>query len=60
MDFGLPAAIDIVDDSVRVSAWPRSGSVFPVGTTEVRFTATDGSGNVATHAVPLVVGQLGH
>jgi uncharacterized delta-60 repeat protein len=41
-------ATDDTDASPRFSCAPPSGSVFAIGTTVVRCTATDSSGNVAT------------
>lgn len=40
-----PTATDIVDPSPGVDCTPSSGWQFPVGTTPVTCTATDGSGN---------------
>ena len=40
-----PAATDLVSGSVSVVGTPESGSVFPVGTTAVTWTATDAAGN---------------
>jgi HYR domain len=42
------AATDTVDASPAVICSPPSGSVFAIGTTTVRCTATDASGNAAT------------
>lgn len=41
-------ATDNCDESVTVVSVPESGSLFPVGTTAVIYTATDGSGNEST------------
>jgi hypothetical protein len=46
--YATPAASDIVDASPTVGCAPASGSSFPVGTTSVTCTATDGSGNSAS------------
>ncbi len=46
--FGLPAASDNCDPAPSVVANPPSGSAFPVGSTTVTLTATDGSGNSGT------------
>ena len=48
VNYDLPAATDIADDSVAVSCTPASGTVFGEGTTEVACTATDDSGNSAS------------
>jgi sugar lactone lactonase YvrE len=45
--FTLPTATDLVDGNVSVTAEPASGSLFPVGTTTVNFTASDSRSNVA-------------
>lgn len=43
-----PTATDVVDGSPSVGCSPASGTTFPVGTTTVTCTATDGSGNSAS------------
>jgi alpha-tubulin suppressor-like RCC1 family protein len=43
-----PTATDLCSSFVSVTCVPRSGRVFPIGTTSVRCTATDVSGNVAS------------
>jgi hypothetical protein len=43
-----PTASDIVDPNPGVSCTPASGSVVPVGYTEISCTATDASGNSVT------------
>ena len=40
-----PTASDIVDGTVTVNCAPASGSTFPIATTTVNCTATDGPGN---------------
>ncbi len=45
--FILPAATDLVDGNVAVTAEPVSGALFPVGVTTVNLTARDTRGNVA-------------
>ena len=42
------SAADLVDGAVAPSCSPASGSLFPVGTTSVSCTATDGAGNQAS------------
>jgi hypothetical protein len=41
-------ARDAVDDPVPVACTPRSGTRFKISRTQVRCTATDTSGNIAT------------
>ena len=55
VDYGLPTATDIVDASPGVACAPASGSLFPVGTTTVTCTATDGSGNQAQGTFDITV-----
>ena len=43
--FFAPKATDLCSTFVKVSSIPRSGTVFPIGTTTVRSRATDASGN---------------
>lgn len=45
VNFNLPTATDNCTQNVSVVAVPASGSVFPLGTSEVNITATDASGN---------------
>ena len=45
VNFNLPTATDNCTQNVTVVALPASGSVFPLGTSEVNITATDASGN---------------
>jgi hypothetical protein len=56
--YPMPTASDIVDPAPRVACAPASGSVFPVGTTTVRCSATDDSGNAATAQFSVTVGRL--
>jgi hypothetical protein len=53
-----PTASDIVDSSPHVACAPASGSVFPVGTTTVRCSATDASGNASTAQFSVTVGRM--
>jgi hypothetical protein len=43
-----PEAADLCSGPVSVSCVPASGSLFPIGTTVVRCTAADASGNAAS------------
>jgi alpha-tubulin suppressor-like RCC1 family protein len=43
-----PTATDLCSSFVSVTCVPRSGRVFPIGTTSVRCTAIDVSGNAAS------------
>ncbi len=52
------SAIDIVSTSVLVSCIPASGSIFPVGTTAVTCSATDGAGNTASGIFTVTVNLL--
>jgi hypothetical protein len=56
--YQMPTASDIVDPAPRVACAPSSGSVFPVGTTTVRCSATDASGNASTAQFSVSVGRL--
>jgi hypothetical protein len=47
------------DDRATITCTPVSGSQFPVGTTAVTCTATDGSGNTANASFPVVVSAPG-
>jgi sugar lactone lactonase YvrE len=58
VSFPLPVATDLVDGVVPVIAVPASGSLFPVGVTTVRFSATDTRGNMATASLTLTVTPL--
>jgi len=48
VDLGTPSADDFVSGIASVTSSIPSGSTFPIGVTVVTWTATDGSGNVAT------------
>lgn len=50
-----PTAIDNVDRSVRVICDHKSGSTFPIGTTTVKYTATDKAGNTTTGSFTVTV-----
>ena len=56
--YRMPTASDIVDPDPRVACAPASGSVFPVGSTAVRCSATDASGNTSTAQFWVSVGRL--
>jgi beta-lactamase superfamily II metal-dependent hydrolase/predicted extracellular nuclease len=49
------SALDLVDGSVASSCAPPSGFGFPVGTTPVNCTATDGHGNAGTGSFSVTV-----
>jgi HYR domain-containing protein len=51
----MPTAVDNVDGPVPVTCNPASGSDFAVGSTTVRCTASDSSGNVATGSFTVLV-----
>lgn len=46
--FPLPVAYDMVDGSVTVTSSHNPGTVFPLGVTNVTFTAADRAGNKST------------
>jgi hypothetical protein len=46
--YGAATATDLVDGSITPECTPASGSIFPLGTTEVTCTATDAAENTAT------------
>jgi HYR domain-containing protein len=50
-----PTAADTVDPNASVSCTPASGSVVPVGYTEIRCTASDASGNSVTKTFGVTV-----
>src|SRR5204862_3250487 len=50
-----PSSTDNVDGSEAVVCDPPSGSVFPLGTTTVRCSATDASRNAATGTFTVTV-----
>jgi uncharacterized repeat protein (TIGR03803 family) len=55
-----PLAVDTCDANPLINCAPISGSVFPIGTTEVHCTASDASGNTATcNFTVTVVGARG-
>jgi hypothetical protein len=45
VSYALPTATDVVDPTASVTCTPASGSVVPVGYTDIRCVATDASGN---------------
>jgi sugar lactone lactonase YvrE len=47
VNYATPTAMDVVDGNVQVIADRAPGSLFPVGTTTVKFTAADSRGNTA-------------
>jgi uncharacterized repeat protein (TIGR03803 family) len=49
------SAVDSCDPSPVLASVPPSGSLFPIGATEVDSTATDASGNVASCAFTVTV-----
>ncbi|MEW6225669.1 MAG: HYR domain-containing protein [Chloroflexota bacterium] len=53
-----PVATDDTDPSPVVACDPASGSSFPLGTSTVRCTATDASGNAASATFQVTVWQL--
>jgi hypothetical protein len=55
VSFPTPVATDVVDPSPGVSCAPASASSFPLGTTRVTCTATDGSGNHARASFDVTV-----
>jgi hypothetical protein len=48
-------ATDLVDASVEVACTPVSGSIFPLGSTQVDCTATDDAGNVGNGTFHVIV-----
>jgi HYR domain len=48
-------ATDLVDGALPASCTPASGSTFPVGTTGVTCSATDGHGNTGTNSFAVTV-----
>jgi hypothetical protein len=56
--YSKPTASDVVDPSPRVACAPASGSIFPVGTTTVRCSATDASGNASSAQFSITVGRM--
>jgi HYR domain-containing protein len=55
ISYALPTATDVVDPNASVSCTPASGSVVPVGYTDVDCTATDASGNSVTWSFGVAV-----
>lgn len=53
--YTAPIAKDAVDPKVTVNCLPKSGSSFPSGSTLVRCTAEDRSGNIATSSFEVIV-----
>jgi hypothetical protein len=53
--YQLPTAVDNVDGAVPVNCTPRSGSLFRIGRTTVKCTATDSSANTATASFRVTV-----
>jgi hypothetical protein len=53
--YALPAALDAVDPAPAVACLPSPGTWIPVGTTTIVCTATDGTGNAASAAIPLTL-----
>ena len=50
-----PQAIDNIDELITPSCNYSSGSVFPIGTTEVTCTATDSAGNTSTNSFNVTI-----
>lgn len=59
VSFSTLHANDAVNGAVPVKCKPRSGALFPVGTTRVSCTATDTSGNVANAGFTVTVNNPG-
>jgi hypothetical protein len=55
VSWSAPTANDSVSGRLDVTCSPGSGSTFPVGTTTVRCTATDGAGNAASASFVVTV-----
>lgn len=53
--YEVPTATDNVDPEVAVSCAPPSGSVFPLGSTDVMCSANDAAGNVGEAAFRVTV-----
>jgi hypothetical protein len=53
--FALPTATDLVDASVSITCSASSGNMFPLGVTDVKCSAIDDSGNVATGVMSVTV-----
>ena len=50
-----PRAIDNIDELITPSCNYSSGSVFPIGTTEVVCTATDSAGNTSSNSFNVII-----
>ena len=50
-----PQAIDNIDELITPSCNHLSGSVFPIGTTEVTCTATDSAGNTSSNSFNVII-----
>ena len=50
-----PQAIDNIDELITPSCNYSSGSVFPIGTTEVTCTATDSAGNTSSNSFNVII-----
>ena len=50
-----PQAIDNIDELLTPTCNPISGSVFPIGTTEVTCTATDSAGNTSSNSFNVTI-----
>ncbi len=55
VNYPAVTATDSCSSSVTVASSPASGSVFPVGTTTVNATATDGAGNTSSCSFTVTV-----
>ena len=53
--YTAPTATDLVDGAVSATCGKASGSVFPLGTTTVRCSATDRAGNTGTESFTVTV-----
>ncbi|CAL66806.1 secreted protein containing hyalin domain [Christiangramia forsetii KT0803] len=55
-DFNTPGATDNCEvESVLLTEGLEPGTIFPVGTTEITYTATDNNGNIATTSFTVTV-----
>ena len=54
-----PQAIDNIDELITPSCNYSSGSVFPIGTTEVVCTATDSAGNSSSNSFNVIIEYIG-
>lgn len=54
----IASAIDVVDGAVTPVCAPASGTTFPLGTTMVTCTATDGAGNAAAGSFTVTVNDV--